>query len=172
MNRKIMGIGIVCLILATIGIVAAQNTPAPATTVDPNAIVDPNVVTVTPMCFKYDSFTDTWHLQVESVGNTKQISGIDPQENNAAIFGGGQMIKKILYLSFDERGPFYSPSGNGVHMTKIDTTKTPWTGIDFVTFFDFNGVKVVSFPAGLTFKKIACPPLEPTPIAGPLASKP
>ncbi len=169
MNKKI-SIGIVCIVMASIvGIVAAQQNTNAATSSNSNLGLP--LDSIGTVCFKYDSFVDTWHLGLEKVGQSFQISGIDPGEANAVISGGGQISGTTLLLEFDERGPFYSPSGNGLHSVSIDLTKKPLTGIDYVAFFNFDGVEQANYPGGLTFTQIVCPPLGALTPAGPIASK-
>jgi hypothetical protein len=110
-------------------------------------------------CFKYDSFADTWIWYVDAVGNAYQVTGIDTAYTpDASLNGGGAITAGILYITMDERIAIPGVVGQAsfaVHNIKLNMATL--VGTDYLSWFDFNGTKTISYPAGLVFRPVVCP---------------
>jgi hypothetical protein len=107
------------------------------------------------VCFKYNTYGDTWILSFLQTGPSEfQVSGYNPAYPSS-MTGGGAIVSGQLLLSLDERLPGYVETGQ--HNVDIDMATSPYIGTDYPAFFDINGTKIVSYPAGLALTEIACP---------------
>jgi len=110
------------------------------------------------VCFKYNDYGDTWVLSFRQAGPSEfRASGYDPIYP-AAMTGGGAIVNGKLLLSLDERSyGLYGIGGDAQHDVVIDMATSPYSGLDRLARFDIYGVKMVSYPSGLTLTEVACP---------------
>ncbi len=121
-------------------------------------------------CFKYDSYADTWIWYVDAVGAAYQVTGKDVAYTpDSSLNGGGAITSGILYITMDERVAMAGVVGQstlGQHNIKLNMATL--VGTDYLSWFDYRGVAVVTYPAGLTFRPVTCPAEDaPAVIDGP-----
>lgn len=156
--KKIMTVGIVAIIMmSAYAVYAGQEQPSDPNTASVNAFIG-------KICFKYDSYADTYVLRFDQVGDAYQIVGHDPAYPSSIDGGGAIVAPNKLALTFVEAQ--LPPGGRrAIHSWSLNVTTMK--GTDTFSWANADGTGQNPFTA-LPFSKVACPAvLSPGPKTDP-----